>query len=216
MFDYNYSFADYRRRLGCYFNVIILLFGGFVMSETNNSHIKFAYFAGGCFWCMEEAFEKLDGVINAISGYTGGDFANPTYEDVSHKDTGHYEAIKVIYNSLKIDYRQLLDHFWINIDPTQADGQFCDKGKQYLSAVFYSNPSEKKLAEETVKVYQDKVNLSAVRGDGKFVTPFLPLGKFYEAEDYHQSYYKTRPIRYKTYKYLCGRSQRLNDLWKNR
>lgn len=166
---------------------------------------KKAYFAGGCFWCVEEAFEKTPGVLSAMSGYTGGHIKNPTYEQVSYTETGHYEAVEVVYDPSKVSFDQLLDVFWKNIDPFDGQGQFCDKGSSYLSAVFYQNENEKKLFEESKK----RLNIDA----DKIATHIKPLDIFYPAEDYHQDYYKKNPIRYKFYKTSCGRQLRLKKIW---
>lgn len=166
---------------------------------------KKAYFAGGCFWCVEEAFEKTPGVLSAMSGYTGGHVKNPTYEQVSYTETGHYEAVEVVYDAEKVSFDQLLDVFWKNIDPFDGQGQFCDKGTSYLSAVFYQNDEEKKLFEESKK----RLNID-IR---KIATDIKPLDIFYPAEDYHQDYYKKNPIRYKFYKTSCGRQLRLKKIW---
>ena len=170
---------------------------------------KKAYFAGGCFWCVEEAFEKTDGVKEVRSGYTGGHIKNPTYEQVTYEETGHYEAVEVIYDSNKISYDQLLDVFWKNIDPYDAKGQFCDKGSSYLSAVFYQNNDEKKAYEESKK----RLNKEDV---AQFATHIKKLDVFYPAEDYHQDFYKRNPLRYKYYKTTCGRVQRLKKIWNQR
>lgn len=161
-----------------------------------------AIFAGGCFWCMQSPFdaEKNNGVISTQVGYTGGSKDNPTYKEVSSGVTGHREAIEVTYDSKKISYKRLLEIFWKNIDPYDAAGQFCDKGEQYTSAIFYKNDKEKLEALA-----------SAPKGNVK--TSFLPATKFYSAEDYHQSYYKKNPIRYNYYRYGCGRDARLKQLW---
>ena len=166
---------------------------------------KKAYFAGGCFWCVEEAFEKTSGVLSAMSGYTGGHIKNPTYEQVSYTETGHYEAVEVVYDPSKVSFDQLLDVFWKNIDPFDGQGQFCDKGSSYLSAVFYQNENEKKLFEESKK----RLNIDV----DKIATHIKPLDIFYPAEDYHQDYYKKNPIRYKFYKTSCGRQLRLKKVW---
>ena len=169
---------------------------------------KEAYFAGGCFWCTEADFEKVDGVIDAISGYTGGHVANPTYEQVSAGGTGHVEAVKVIYDPTKVSYEQLLQFFWMHIDPTDAGGQFVDRGSQYRSVIFYSNEQEHRLAEASKK------RLAASgRFDKPIVTEILPLGHFYPAEEYHQDYYKKNPIRYHYYRYRSGRDQYLKKIW---
>jgi peptide methionine sulfoxide reductase msrA/msrB len=169
---------------------------------------KEAYFAGGCFWCTEADFEKADGVIEAISGYTGGHVANPTYKQVSKGGTGHVEAVKVIYDPAKISYEELLQVFWMHIDPTDPGGQFVDRGSQYRSVIFYANEQQRRLAEAS------KERLAASgRFDKPIVTEILPLGPFYPAEAYHQDYYKRNPIRYRWYRYGSGRDQFLERVW---
>ena len=169
---------------------------------------KEAYFAGGCFWCTEADFEKVDGVIDAISGYTGGHVANPTYEQVSNGGTGHVEAVKVVYHPARVSYEELLQVFWMHVDPTDAGGQFVDRGSQYRSVIFYSNEQEHRLAEASKK------RLAASgRFDKPIVTEILPLGPFYPAEDYHQDYYKKNPLRYRYYRYRSGRDQFLKKAW---
>lgn len=166
-----------------------------------------AVFAGGCFWCMEADFEKLEGVKEVISGFTGGTLPNPTYNG-NHK--GHYEAVQIHYDETKLSYQDLLDHFWINIDPFDAKGQFCDKGFSYLSAIFVSNSNELALATKS------KERVEAQFPDQKVVTPILDATRFYPiqgAESYHQDYYKNNPFRYRYYRWGCGRDQRLNDIW---
>jgi peptide-methionine (S)-S-oxide reductase len=166
-----------------------------------------AIFAAGCFWCAEDAFEKVPGVTNVISGYTGGTVKNPSYEQVSAGGTGHYESIKVYYDTTKTTYAKLLDVFWKNEDPVDADGQFCDKGQQYRAVIFYANPEQKKLAE---------VSKQALIKSGKFTTiatEILPAQEFYPAEDYHQNYATKNPVRYHYYRYRCGRDQRLQEVW---
>jgi len=167
-----------------------------------------AYFAGGCFWCMEEAFEKVDGVLTVVSGYMGGTVANPTYEQVSDGRTGHAEAIEVTYDPTKVTYQKLLDAFWRNIDPVTPNAQFCDHGTQYRAAVFYSTDEEKRLAEESKSKIEQSKRLPV-----PIVTQLVQASTFYQAEDYHQDYYKKNPLRYKYYKYSCGRAQRLEALW---
>ncbi|MDY6905470.1 MAG: peptide-methionine (R)-S-oxide reductase MsrB [Thermodesulfobacteriota bacterium] len=171
---------------------------------------KTAVFAGGCFWCTESDFEKVDGVVEAISGYTGGDKKNPTYKEVSSGTTGHIESVKVVYNPSVISYEGLLDVFWRHIDPTDPSGQFVDQGPQYRSAVFYANDKQKRLAEKSKK----KLAASGPF-DKPVVTEILPLGPFYPAEEYHQDYYKNNPIRYKWYRYRSGRDQFLEKTWGN-
>ena len=167
-----------------------------------------AYFAGGCFWCMEEAFEKVDGVLTVVSGYMGGTVANPTYEQVSDGRTGHAEAIEVTYDPTKVTYQKLLDSFWRNIDPVTPNAQFCDHGTQYRAAVFYSTDEEKRLAEESKSKIEQSKRLPV-----PIVTQLVQASTFYQAENYHQDYYKKNPLRYKYYKYSCGRAQRLEALW---
>ena len=167
-----------------------------------------AVFAGGCFWCTESDFEKLDGVSEAISGYAGGDEANPTYEQVSSGATGHTESVQVIYDPDKISYAQLLDWFWRHMDPTDADGQFVDRGRQYRGAIFFETPEQEKQA---------RASKTALEKSGRFekpiVTEITPLKAFYPAEEYHQDYYKRNPLRYKFYRYNSGRDQFLEKHW---
>lgn len=176
-----------------------------VQSEATTAK---AYFAGGCFWCMEEAFEKVDGVLSVISGYMGGTVANPTYEQVSAGHTGHAESIEVTYDPTKVTYQKLLDAFWRNIDPVAPNAQFCDHGNQYRSAVFYTTDEEKRLAEESTRALEQSKRLPA-----PIVTQVVQASTFYPAEDHHQDYYKKNPLRYKYYKYSCGRAKRLEALW---
>jgi peptide methionine sulfoxide reductase msrA/msrB len=167
-----------------------------------------AVFAGGCFWCTESDFEKVDGVVEVISGYTGGRATNPTYEQVSAGGTGHVEAVKVVYDPDKVTYAQLLHVFWRHVDPTDAGGQFVDRGSQYRSVIFYSTDQERNLAEAS------KLNLAASGQFGKpIATEILPLGVFYPAEDYHQDYYKKNPIRYRYYRSGSGRDRFLEKAW---
>ncbi len=167
-----------------------------------------ATFAGGCFWCMEPAFDKLPGVKSVISGYTGGQKLNPTYEEVSSGTTGHAESIEVTYDPAVISYSKLLDVFWHNIDPTVKDRQFCDVGFQYRSAIFYHNEEQKRLAEASKKALEQSKRFS-----GPIYTEIVAATTFYPAEEYHQKYYQKNPIRYKYYRYGCGRDQRLHELW---
>jgi len=165
-----------------------------------------AVFAGGCFWCMEVPFEKLSGVVSVESGYTGGPETGPTYYAVSRGETGHFEAIRVVYHPEQIDYAKLLSVFWHNVDPTQADGQFCDKGDQYRTAIFVGTAEERKLAEAS------KLATEAVL-ERPVVTPVFPASTFWLAEDYHQDFYKKKPTRYRSYRAGCGRDHRLQQLW---
>ena len=167
-----------------------------------------ATLAGGCFWCMEPVFEKKDGVIEVISGYTGGHKENPTYKEVCSGKTGHYEAVQVIYYPDKISYQEILEVFWKNIDPTDLNGQFADRGSQYKTAIFYHNAGQKKIAEES----KQKLNESGIFKE-KIVTEVIKVSQFYKAEDYHQGYYKKCPVKYKTYRIGSGRDRYLKKIW---
>jgi peptide methionine sulfoxide reductase msrA/msrB len=171
-------------------------------------HARSAVFAGGCFWCTESDFEKVDGVIEAVSGYTGGRIENPTYKQVSAGGSGHVEAIKVTYDPDKVSYSQLLDVFWRHVDPTDAGGQFVDRGDQYRSVIFYADEEERQAAESSKKTLD-----ASGRFDRPVVTDILPLGAFYEAEDYHQDYYKKNTLRYKWYRSGSGRDRFLENTW---
>jgi len=163
--------------------------------------------AGGCFWCMESDFEKLEGVTDVVSGFTGGTLKDPTYNG---NHAGHYEAVQITYNSKQVSYQQLLDHYWVNIDPFDDRGQFCDKGHSYLAAIFVANETERAIAEES------KRRVVEMFPDQKVVTPILDASTFYPikgAESYHQDYYKNNPIRYNAYRWNCGRDQRLRYIW---
>jgi peptide-methionine (S)-S-oxide reductase len=170
-----------------------------------------AIFAGGCFWCMEPPYDELDGVISTTSGYIGGSVPNPTYEQVSAGGTGHAEAVRVVYDPAKIGYQQLVDVFWVNVDPSQVDGQFCDHGDQYRTAIFYLDDQQKLAAEQSLAALEKSKPF-----EGKIVTEIAPAMVFYPAEDYHQDYYQTNPLRYKYYRWGCGRDQRLMELWGDR
>ena len=169
---------------------------------------KVATFAGGCFWCMEPPFESLDGVLSVISGYTGGSRVNPTYEEVSSGTTKHAESIQVTYDPEKISYATLLDVYWHNIDPLIKNQQFCDKGTQYRSAIFYHDDDQRTLAEASKAELE-----SSKRFNSPIVTEIVAATAFYPAEQYHQDYYKKEPLRYKSYRYGCGRDRRLHELW---
>jgi methionine-S-sulfoxide reductase len=176
--------------------------------QTHAAKTQKAIFAGGCFWCMEAPFEKLPGVISAVSGYTGGTKENPTYGEVSSGGTGHAEAVEITFDPEKISYEELLDVFWMNIDPTAVDRQFVDAGHQYRAAVFYLDDEQKRLAEES----REKLQKSG-RFTKPVVTEITQASVFYPAEDYHQDYYKKNPIRYKYYRNGSGRDQFLDSLW---
>jgi peptide methionine sulfoxide reductase msrA/msrB len=208
-------FLDKKNLIG--FLILITFIFSFVVEgeskkgekEMQKEILEKAAFAGGCFWCIESAFDELEGVKEAVSGYTGGKTKNPTYPEVCTGKTGHYEAVQVIFDSNKITYRELVEIFWQQIDPTDPTGQFADKGSQYKTAIFYHNEEQKKIAEESKK---------ALEKSGKFdkpiVTEIKEASEFYPAEDYHQDYYKTCPLRYKAYKIGSGRESFLKKVWK--
>ena len=176
-----------------------------IFSFAENSK---AYFGGGCFWGMEEAFEKKNGVKEVISGYSGGTTENPTYEDVTYGNTGHFETIEVIYDKSIITFEELVNLFWINIDPFDEQGQFCDKGFSYRSVAFYQNEDQKKIIENSKSEIEKKFN-------SKVVTYIRDFKKFYKAEENHQDYYEKKFINYLLYKKGCGREKRLNNIWKS-
>ena len=165
-----------------------------------------AYFAGGCFWCVEESFEKLKGVEEVISGYSGGSTENPTYKEVTYGNTGHFEVVEIIYDKKIISFKELLENFWVNIDPFDAFGQFCDKGYSYRSVAFYTNDDEKNLIEKDIKKLESRFNK-------KVVTYIRNFEKFYKAEEYHQDFYKIKFERYLSYKKACGREETLKRIW---
>jgi peptide-methionine (S)-S-oxide reductase len=165
-----------------------------------------ATFAGGCFWCVESDFDKVEGVISTTSGYTGGTLANPTYQDVGHGGTGHAEAVEIVYDPAKVSYEKLLDVFWHNHDPLAKNRQFCDRGDQYRPAIFYHNDEQRRLAEATKAKHQQRFKQP-------IQTEIVAAGRFYKAEEYHQDYYLKNPVRYKFYRFNCGRDARLEELW---
>ncbi len=177
-------------------------------SSMNQENLSVATFAGGCFWCTESDFEKLDGVVEVISGFTGGELKNPTYQQVSSGATKHLESVEVHYDPNKISYEKLLDAFWKMVNPTDTGGQFVDRGHQYTTAIFYHTEEQKKLAE----VSKSRLNKSG-RYDKAVITPIRQAGPFYAAEKYHQDYYKHNPVRYKFYRWNSGRDQYLAKVW---
>lgn len=177
------------------------------LSFSLASQADTAIFAGGCFWCMESDFQDLPGVESVISGYTGGHLKDPRYKQVSAGNTGHFEAIEITFNSSEISYQKLLEHFWVNIDPFDDRGQFCDKGSSYLSAIFTLNDEQKDLANNS------KIKIQAQFGEEKIVTPIINASQFYPAEARHQNYYQTNAFRYKFYRYSCARDERLEAIW---
>ncbi|MGB2176902.1 MAG: peptide-methionine (S)-S-oxide reductase MsrA [Hyphomonas sp.] len=178
------------------------------VSSPDAKRLSTAVFAGGCFWCVEADFDKVDGVVSTISGYTGGTVANPTYKQVSHEKTGHYEAVKVTYDPDKVSYDALVDYYFRHIDPTDATGQFCDKGESYRSAVFVADASQREVAETEVSM----IDASGVLGK-PVVTQILDASTFWPAEDYHQDYYKKNPLKYRYYRTACGRDARVKKVW---
>ena len=167
-----------------------------------------ATFAGGCFWCVESDFDKVPGVLSTTSGYTGGTVANPSYEQVSSKRTGHAEAVQIVYDPAKVSYEQLLERYWHSIDPTTKDAQFCDHGSPYRTAIFTNDAQQAKAAQASLAALQKSKPFK-----DPIVTEIVPAGAFYAAEDYHQDYYKKNPVRYKFYTSGCGRYARLDQLW---
>lgn len=167
-----------------------------------------ATFAGGCFWCVEPLFEKLDGVVSVTSGYTGGEKPNPTYEEVSTGETGHAEAVQIVFDPSKLEYARLLEIFWRNIDPTVEDRQFCDVGSQYRTAVFYHSEVQRRAALESKESVERKRPFRE-----PIVTEITAAGEFYPAEEYHQNFHRKNPVRYNAYRLACGRDKRLKDLW---
>ncbi len=178
------------------------------VSSPDAKRLSTAVFAGGCFWCVEADFDKVDGVVSTVSGYTGGTVVNPTYKQVSHEKTGHYEAVKVTYDPDKVSYDDLVDYYFHHIDPTDAAGQFCDKGDSYRSAVFVANPDQREVAETEVEM----IDHSGVL-DKPVVTKILDAGTFWPAETYHQDYYKKNPLKYRYYRTACGRDARVKKVW---
>ena len=167
-----------------------------------------AVFAGGCVWCVESDFDTLPGVISTTSGYTGGHVANPSYEQVSGKHTGHAEAVEVVFDPQKISYAQLVEFFWRSIDPTTKDRQFCDAGSPYRTAIFVRGPEQRAVAEASLAALEKSKPFEA-----PIVTEITDAGEFYAAEDYHQDYYRKNPLRYSYYRYGCGRDARVEELW---
>ena len=186
---------------------IIIIF--IILTNTNFSYsaqIDKAYFAGGCFWCMEESFEKINGVNKVVSGYSGGSTKNPTYKEVIYSNTGHFEVVEIIYDKEIVSYKDLLKNFWLNIDPFDSYGQFCDKGYSYRSVAFYQNEKEKDLINKDIKDLEKKFNR-------KIVTYVRKFENFYKAEDYHQNYYIVQFEKYLRYKKACRREEILNSIW---
>lgn len=176
--------------------------------QAAEDDLREAVFAGGCFWCVEADFDKVPGVVETISGYTGGHVEDPSYEQVSSGGTGHYEAVKIVYNPEKVSYEDLLHTFWRTVDPLDAHGQFCDRGNSYRTAIFAVNERQEKLAKASKRELQESGVLNA-----EIVTPVLSAEPFYRAEEYHQNYYKKNSIKYNYYRWRCGRDGRVEELW---
>ncbi|WP_299579175.1 peptide-methionine (S)-S-oxide reductase MsrA [uncultured Microbulbifer sp.] len=185
---------------------LLLLLSATLGYAQDSPNIRTAIFAGGCFWCMEPPFDKVKGVLETTSGYSGGHVKNPSYDQVSAGGTGHAEVVQVKYDADKVSYSELLNIFWHNVDPFDAGGQFCDRGDQYRAEIFYGNEEEKKLAEESKKKVEAELGK-------KVVTQIKPAATFFPAEAYHQNYYQRNPLRYKYYRFRCGRDQRLEEVW---
>jgi len=185
--------------------VLILLAGGTVLAQDTAK----ATFAGGCFWCMEPPYDELDGVISTVSGYSGGHVEDPTYREVVSGTTGHLEVLQVTYNPAVVSYDELLDVYWVNIDPLDPGGQFCDRGEQYTTAIFYHSEEQRRLAEQSKEELAD----SGRFGPQRIHTDIRALETFYRAEEYHQNYYEKNPLRYSLYLNGCGRPRRLEELW---
>ena len=188
------------------YKAIILFLFLFFQTNSFSQSLDKAYFAGGCFWCMEESFEKKEGVLEVISGYSGGTTKNPTYKEVTYGSTGHFETIEIIFDKDKTNYEELLNHFWKNIDPFDAYGQFCDKGYSYRSVAFYKNDQQEHLIEKSMMNLEKKFNK-------KIATYVKKFDKFYNAEDEHQNYYEEKFLNYLRYKKACGREKTLNKIW---
>jgi peptide-methionine (S)-S-oxide reductase len=187
---------------------LALLLATTAIAQTPSAQTATATFAAGCFWCVEEAFDKVPGVISTTSGYMGGTKRNPTYREVSTGATGHTEVVQVVYDPAKVTYERLLQQFWLNHDPTVVDRQFCDAGSQYRPSIFYHSDEQKRLAEASKARWQMDKPFSQ-----PILTPIVAAGEFWPAEDYHQDYYKKNPVRYKYYSTGCGRYARLDQLW---
>jgi peptide-methionine (S)-S-oxide reductase len=187
---------------------LVVMFAGSALALPAQAEIRSAVFAGGCFWCVESDFDKVDGVLSTTSGFIGGHTKNPTYKQVSAGGTGYAEAVKVRYDTDRVTFRQLVDHFWYTIDPTVKDRQFCDHGHQYRTGIFYMDEEQHQAALASKAAIEKSKTFAA-----PIVTEITKAGEFYPAERYHQNFYKKNPLRYKFYRWNCGRDQRLEELW---
>jgi peptide-methionine (S)-S-oxide reductase len=185
-----------------------ILIAGPACSAGEEPEAARATFAGGCFWCMEPPFDEIDGVLATTSGYTGGPEKNPDYEQVSSGHTGHAEAVQVLFDPARVSYQQLLEVFWRNVDPTTADRQFCDRGRQYRTGIFFHDDEQRRLAEASRRTIEESGLLGA-----PIVTEITPAGEFYPAEEYHQDFYRKNPVHYKRYRAGCGRDETLRRIW---
>jgi len=189
---------------------LILSFSSKLEAQSKVATQEVAILAAGCFWCIQPTFDKLKdkGIISTVVGYSGGITENPTYEEVSSGYSSHREVIRVVFDPTKLSYQQILEVFWLNIDPFNAKGQFCDLGDQYVSAIYYTSEEQRKVAEKLKSQFKNEAKTKA-----EFHTEVLPAKKFYPAEDYHQEFYKKNPLRYKAYRLACGRDKRLKEVW---
>ena len=177
-----------------------------MVGVANAQELEIATFAGGCFWCVESDFDHIPGVVETVSGYTGGVAPNPTYQQVSAGGTGHREAVHITYDPSLVDYSELLTAFWHSVDPTDPGGQFCDRGESYQTAIFVNNQEQRELAEASKRAAEESLGKT-------IVTPIEDAGPFFEAEEYHQDYYKKNPLRYRYYRWSCGRNNRVEEVW---
>jgi peptide-methionine (S)-S-oxide reductase len=206
-----FSLANFRRAIaviGAVIGIVSCVTAFAQSSAPAATTTAKATFAGGCFWCVESDFDKIDGVISTTSGYIGGKTANPTYETVSSKATGHAEAVEIVFDPKKVSYEKLVEYFWRTIDPTEKDGQFCDKGSPYRTAIFAHDEAQMKVAKNSRDALEKTKPFKAT-----IVTEIVQASVFYPAETYHQDYYTKNPVRYKYYRTSCGRDARLKDLW---
>ena len=187
---------------------MLAAFTATTVSAASDDELATATFAGGCFWCVESDFDKVPGVVETISGYTGGTVENPNYKQVTKGGTGHREAVQIRYDPKQVSYERLLHIFWRSVDPTDGGGQFCDRGESYQTAIFAGNDEERRLAEASREALERSMVL-----DGPVVTPVEKAGEFYPAEDYHQDYYTKSPFRYRYYRFACGRDSRVQQIW---
>jgi peptide-methionine (S)-S-oxide reductase len=188
--------------------VVLVAAVSMALEAAQKDELARATFAGGCFWCMEPPFDKLVGVVSTTSGYAGGHVERPTYEQVAGGGTGHAEVVQIVYDPARISYERLLEVFWVNVDPLDGGGQFCDRGDQYRTGIFYHSEDQKRLAEASKRKVEQRLGRSVA-------TAITPVGTFYKAEEYHQDYYEKNPVRYNFYRWNCGRDNRLEEVWGN-